>query len=216
MANAFETERETPRYATIVELADNLVYRLPGCDSEMIRRALREAYVNFCRLSNALVTKREILLVADERTYPVVPLAPDSNIESIRSVFLAGRKLVPQRDYMVITGSPPCIRIRDAFLPEGGECECSRRHLVVECMEVPQTGCERAPDWFIDKYGDAVCAGALVTLFGMTGRAWSDPAQMRMELVKWENAVNGARIADAGGSQYGNGTFDAVDMSEVL
>lgn len=213
MANAFETERETPRYATIAELADNLVYRLPGCDSEMIRRALREAYANFCRLSNALVTKREILLEKDERVYPVAPLAPDCNIESIRSVSISRRLLAPRRDYTIVTGSTPCVRIRSLFLPE---CEGDVRHMVVECQEVPRTGCERAPSWFIRKYGDAVCAGALVSLFGMTGRAWSDPAQMRMELVKWENAVTGARFADAGGSQFGNGSFDAVDMNEIL
>ena len=213
MANAFETERDTPEYATIAELADNLVYRLPGCDSEMIRRALREAYVNFCRLSNALVTTRDIRLECDVRTYAVTPLAPDANIESIRSVSVSRRTLAPRRDYTIIAGSTPCIRIRSLFLPEDGE---DRRLMTVECQEVPRTGCERAPAWFIRKHGDAVCAGALVTLFGMTGRAWSDPAQMRMELVKWENAVAGARVADAGGSQFGNGTFDTIDMTEVL
>ena len=213
MANAFETERDAPAYASIAELAENLVYRLPGCDDEMIRRALLEAYVNFCRLSNALVTKREIRLEVGVCVYPVVPFAPDCNVESIRSVGIRGRTLEPRRDYAVVTGSTPCVRIRSPFLPESAE---DARFITVECMEVPRTGSERAPRWFIRKYGDAVCAGALVRLFGMTGCRWSDPAQMRMELVKWENAVTSARIADAGGSQFGNGTFDTIDTSELL
>lgn len=213
MANSFETERETPEYATIAELAQNLVYRLPGCDDEMIRRALREAYVNFCRLSNSLVTRRDIPLSAGECVYSVTHQIPDCNIESIRSVFIGNLRLVPRQDYAIITGTVPSIRLRPAFLPR---CREDMKHMVVECMEVPRTGCETAPNWFISKYGDAICAGALVALFGMTGRRWSDPAMMKMELVKWENAITGARIADAGGSQFGNGSFDAVDMSGVL
>lgn len=214
MANAFQTERDTPEYATIAELAENLVYRLPGCDDEMIRRTLREAYVNFCRLSNALVTSRDIRLGMGTFIYPVVPVVPEAHVECIRAVRReGGARLVPRRDYVVMAGRTPSIRIRWAFLPESEE---DVRRLTVECQEVPRSGCERAPSWFIEKYGDAICAGALVTLFGMTGRRWADPAQQRLELVKWENAVTGARLEDAGGSQFGNGSFDAVDMTEVL
>ena len=40
--NSFHEERETPEYATIAELADNVVYRIPSCDNETVRRMLAE------------------------------------------------------------------------------------------------------------------------------------------------------------------------------
>ena len=37
-----------------------------------------------------------------------------------------------------------------------------------------------------------------------------------MRLQRVRHAVTSARIADAGGSQFGNGTFDTIDTRELL
>lgn len=215
MANSFETERETPEYASIAELASNLVYRLPGCADEMVRRALRDAYGDFCRLANALVTERVMRLSVGESIYPITPLTPDCTITSISAVWHKSMKLKERCDYTVIVGMPPSIKLRRSYIPEDAEEEADCFIRVV-CIEQPKSGSERAPRWFLQKYGDAICAGALVKLFGMTGRAWSDVQQMRMELVRWDNAVSGTRMAGMSGSAFGNGNIDAVDTSELL
>ena len=41
MANSFQQEQEPPEFETVAELAENLVYRLPGCTDLMIRKAVR-------------------------------------------------------------------------------------------------------------------------------------------------------------------------------
>ena len=210
MASSFDMERAVPEYAAIAELADNLVYRLPGCEDETVRRSLREAFCDFCRLSNALVTVQDVALEPGTCNYPVPAVTPKCTVESVASVELRGYSLRAGRDYGILPG--PELVFRESLLPAEGE-ECS---VCVKCVEMPRTGSERAPRWFIRKYGDAICAGALVKLFGMTGRPWSDPMQMRMELVRWENAITTTRMMVSGGSPFGNGVVDAVDTSGLL
>lgn len=212
-ANSFQDERDTPEYATIAELAANLVYRLPGCDNETIRRSLREAYVEFCRLANALVTVREIELEHGETDYPLANMVPDCRIEGVRTVMLWRHKLAEGYDYTIAPGIPPVLSVRATLLPDEGK----ELKLAVECLEMPNSGSERAPRWFIRKYGDGICAGALARLYSMTGRQWADPAQARIELGRWEGYVANARIGSmGGGSPFGNGHINTVDTSELL
>lgn len=211
--NSFQKEWDSPEISTIAELAANLVYRLPGCDDVMIRFTLREAYGEFCRLSNALVTVRKISLEAGETLYPLSNMIPDCRVECVRGVRLHGSVIREGFDYQVIAGISPALKVNASALPsKDGE----ERFLDVECLEMPNSGSERVPKWFIRKYGDAISAGALVRLFSMTGKAWSDPTQARIELGRWEGYVAGARLGSMSGSSCGNGRFNAVDMSEVL
>lgn len=213
-ADSFRKESETPEFTTIAELASNLVYRLPLCEDMFVRRALQDAYVEFCRLANALVTEREIPLEIGETDYPVQSIVPDCRIENVRSVRIGSRRVLREGiDYGVSSGIPPVITVRGGILPERNGDGCT---LSVQCLEMPNSGSERAPRWFIRKYGDAVCAGALVKLFSMTGRSWSDPSQARMELGKWEGYVTAARIGSMSGSPFGNGRLDTVDTSDLL
>ena len=212
-ANSFQEERDTPEYATVAELAANLVYRLPGCDDVLIRRALREAYVEFCRLANALVTEQTIELEKGETDYPVTSCTPDCRVECVRRVCIRHHVLREGLDYGVAAGIPPTIRIRERLLPERDGDE---RTLLVQCLEMPNSGSERIPRWFVRKYGDAICAGALVRLYSMSEKRWTDIAQARIELCRWEGYVAGARIGSVGGSPFGNGHINTVDTSELL
>ena len=213
MAVDFHEEWEAPDYATIAELAPKIIYRLPGCDDTMVRFTLQESYVEFCRHSNALVSTREITLEHGEEYYPLSNVIPGCRVECVRRVFDRRRPLREGFDYRVVAGVPPVLDVSAHLLPwkEGDE-----RALAVECLEIPNSGSERAPRWFIRKYGDAICAGALVRLFSMTGKAWSDAAQARIELGRWEGYIAAARLGDMSGSQFGNGRFDPVDTSELL
>lgn len=213
-ANSFNVESETPEFGNISELASRIVYRLPSCDDMFVRRALRDYYVEFCRLANALVTERPIPLGVGRGEYPISNLVPDCRVENIRSVRMMNHRLCEGVDYF-IRGflSSPVLEINRRLLP-GSENE--KRIMVVQCLEMPNSGSERAPRWFLRKYGDAICAGALASLFSMTGRAWSDPVQARLELGKWEGNVTAARIGSVSGSPFGNGHIDTVDTSDIL
>lgn len=211
--NSFQEERDTPEYVTIAELAENVVYRVPGCDDETVRRTLRDTYGEFCRLANALVTEQIVQLEKDETLYPVTNLTPDCRVDCVRFVRLFGRKLREGIDYTVQAGIPPAICIRPEYLPPSDR---EVREIVVSCLEMPNHGSERVPRWFIRKYGEAIVAGTLVRLFSMSGRAWADQVQARLELGKWEGYVASARLGSVNGSPFGNGHVDAVDTSDLL
>ena len=49
MANSFQQEQDPPEFEKVSELAENLVYRLPGCTDLMIRKAIRSVFRDFCR-----------------------------------------------------------------------------------------------------------------------------------------------------------------------
>lgn len=216
MANSFQTEREAPDYESIAELAGNIVFRLPGCDDEMVRRALRDAYGDFCRLSHALATVRPIPLSKEVATYPVPALVPDCIIESVCAVEMDCRRLMENQDYLILPGTTPVIQLRDYLVPAEDEDDGDETFLRVTCVEIPKPESERAPKWFIRKYAHAIEAGALARLFGMTGRAWADAMQQRTELVRYENAITRARMAVESGSPFGSGSFDPVDTSGLL
>ena len=211
--NSFQEERDTPEYATIAELAENVVYRVPGCDDETVRRALRDSYGEFCRLANALVTEQEIDLEPGECDYPIPNRTPDCRVECVRFVRFHRRVLTEGRDYRISAGVPPIMTVHDLFLPAN---DGEKRSIVVSCLEMPNHGSERVPRWFVRKYGEAIVAGALVKLFSMSGRAWADQVQARIELGKWEGYVASARLGSVNGSPFGNGHVDAVDTSDLL
>ena len=231
--NSFQTERELPEFESIAALAEKLVYRLPGCDNEMIRRQLQDTYRDFCRLSSCFTLPREMEIEDGERHYPVPSLFPGTYVDSVTEVWLDGRKLFAPRDYVVEIGRTPVICLSHRNVPDGqgdrerelaasGELSdrshgCDR-HLRVTAIEIPKNGSERAPRWFYDKYGDAIVSGALSKLFAMTGKAWSDPAQATTENVRYENFLTEARVRSAyapdGGS--GSGAISALDTSGLL
>ena len=211
--NSFQEERETPEYATIAELADNVVYRIPSCDNETVRRMLRDSYSEFCRLANALVTEQTIPLEVGETDYPVVNMTPDCRVECVRAVFLNRHKLREGMDYRVGAGVPPMLAVNAIHLPARAADE---RELVVSCLEMPNHGSEKAPRWFIRKYGEAIVAGALVKLFSMGNCSWADQTQARLELGKWEGYVASARLGSMNGSPFGNGNFNTIDTSDLV
>ena len=216
MANYFDNELDAPEVATIAQLAQKIVYRVPGCDDLTVRMALREAFADFARLSCCFTTWRKVKLEVNKDAYPVAPIIPGMFVSAITYVVINRRKLLSPMDYTILTGATPIIALAKHHVPEEIDREAPKVH--IRAVELPKEGSERAPSWFLEKFGGAVASGALVRLFGMSGRAWADAEQARMEATRWENALTTAKIdsyrADA--SQNGEGNYNPIDMSGVL
>lgn len=205
MSNSFEKEIETPEIDTVANLAEDMVYRLPGCTDIMIRKELQRAYYDFARLSCAITTKQVIHLHDGQVIYSICPQVPRMQICTVRAVYIDGRKLT-KGEYATHYDA---ITISSFALVEG------HRHLVVVLQEVPHFGDEEAPRWFIDKYRQAIVAGALVRLFGMTGKPWTDAAQAQSEMITWENYLTEARV-NSNTNGTNNGHLEVVDTSDLL
>jgi len=230
MSNSFETEHEAPEYTTIATLAQNVVMHVQGCTDIEIRKALQTAYADFCRLSSCYCSPREIELEPGEREYPIVAVTPGCFVDSVTEVRLGNRKLVAGRDYHVRGGSVVMLVVSEHLVPERPTDEMIATHpdvsiltrpqvLVVTAIDLPKMGSEKAPHWFFNKYGDGVVAGALVKLFGMTGKAWTDGVRAQHELIRWENYLTDARLRSVYAddrSASGGGSISALDTSGLL
>lgn len=214
MANMFHEPWEVPVMADISDLAGNIVYRLPGVSDVMVRKTLQVAYADFARLSCCFVSWQDIFTKECETQYPVGAMIPGMHVSSVSEVRIDGRKLEHGRDYLITqqTGINPLVVLRAHAM------SADPRILSVRAVEQPHYNSERAPRWFIEKYGEAVVAGTLAKLCGMKGRPWFDEETARQELVRYENFCTTARVNSfsADGSQFGPCSANPVDMSGVL
>lgn len=234
-------EIEEIEIESVADLDEQMVYCLSGCDPAMIRKSLQSAFADFARVTACFTTEREFWTKDGELVYPVAPKLSGMYVDSICAVWLDGRRLSRPEQYFtgVICGTPTVRLVCDAggafssryalTRPDGSMNPIATRvaverrafepqRLRVRTVELPRTGSEKAPRWFLDKYGEAVVAGAFVRLFGMTGKAWSDPAQAQSELIRYENFTTKARLDSLAEdvSPVGNGHIDAIDTSGLL
>lgn len=209
MVNSFQNEQETPRYESIAELAENVVYRVPGCDDLMVRKTLQAVYRDFCLRSCALRTERRFK--CDSRIIPIAALTPDCDVETIASVRLHGRVLEAGRHYRTTSCHIELGRMF-SYIDEDG---VDKTFVTVEQVEVPRMGSERAPRDFISRYGDAIVSGTLMRLMQMTGKAWSDPQQAQNEAINYENFLTKARFAYYQDSPFANNALRADGESPL-
>ena len=104
--------------------------------------------------------------------------------------------------------------------PEQADAEPPRPMPVavwVEAVEIPHLNEERAPKGFLRRYGDAIVDGALVRMFSMQNRPWSDMEQARQRGVAYSNALSEARQRSMSGGPAANaGRGFALDMSSMV
>lgn len=185
MANSFDEEREPLEIESVAQLANHIVWRLPGCTDEAVRRALQSSYSDFCRGSCALTATRHVEVGPHEHVCElrVTPSRADRFVDCVKSVVCSGRELTQGREYSICDGR---IVLRHPY---------KRCHFVITTVEQPIDGSESAPSWFLKKYGTAVESGALARLMSMTGKAWSDPAQAKAEAVTFNDYMTQAKLA---------------------
>lgn len=213
MANSFQNEQVIPELVTIAELAENLIYRLPGCSDIMVRKTIQEVYREFCRETKCLTAGRIYDLLAGTTEYPVGATC-GGVVGEVREVFIDNRKLTQGRDYDAIDGICPLVRLAPRFVdftetdaestsptiapsPWGVAEEhvhSAVRKLLIIATEYPKMNSEQTPHWFIEKHGDAICSGVLARLMAMTGKAWSDAQQASDERMRYENFKSETRM----------------------
>lgn len=196
--SSFDAEWEMPEFDSVPSLAQNMVYLLRDCDDTLIRKTLQEAYHDFCARSAALRTWRKVEIADGETNYLVAPIL-SADIDCITQVLRYGRFPLRQgRDWRTIGDSPAVIHLpflrgrrfaADAELVE----DVPPDFVMVEAVEVPRMSEERAPQAFLRRYGDAIIDGALVRLFSMANRPWSDGEQARQHGIAYSNALSEAR-----------------------
>ena len=198
-------------------LAENMALDLPGCADVSVRKKLQEVFAEFCRKTGALRMTAEVRLEQGKTSYPLN--APfNCIVESVCWVTHGRHMLKAGRGYRLHDGCPLRLSVPDAFVAQIDECPEENRKLFCVCALVPRIGSEECPDWFLQKYGYAIRAGAMARLKEMGGRPWGDPAQAAREMISYVNAMNEACIAAAGtdGSVSGSREIDCFNYWEMI
>lgn len=208
MSSYFDTEIETAEYDSLAKLAENMVFRLPGCADVMIRKCLASAYRDFCKRTCALKTSRTMTIDGTRRAYRVAPMISDCIVDCVLAVFIGRNELEKERyslngDFIVFDRG---------VLPKDDETAEVR----VECVEIPKISSEVAPQSFIDRHGDAITSGALSQLFAMTNRPWSDPAQAMACASEYENALTECRVRHHAGGELEGGSLNFIKRGCLL
>lgn len=240
--SVYNQEVEDIEIESVADLAEQMVYRLSGCDPTMIRKQLQAAYADFARVTKCFMTTRMIETEEDCLDYPVVATLPYMYVDAISSVWIDNYRLLTPLQYRVsLAHGVPTVHLVNAAesnkkysltRPDGsvnpqvtraqveqvGGNLFEPKMLRIRLVEMPRVGSEFAPRWFFDKYGEGVIAGAFVRLFSMTGKAWSDAAQAQSELLRYENFTTNARLESVSdeASPFGNGAVCAIDTSGLL
>ena len=221
MANSFQNEQDSPEIASLAELAENIVYRLPGCADVVVRKTLREVYREFCRETKCLTAECRIPLEKGVCVYPV-PTAFGGTVESVRSVAVDDRELVERRDYRLDHANRVFLLRDYANVPsdgaydgiEDGSFRVDRIHtgeahvrpsfLRVTFVEQPRMESEKTPRWFVERHGDAIVDGVLAKLS-------KDERLAAESRLLYENAKSEERMR----REYPGGR-NCIDTSMVL
>lgn len=185
MSNSFETQRETPEFETLASLAENVIYRVPGCSDEMVRKTLQDVYRDFCRRSCCLNGRRHFTITNQDAFVIVAPMY-GGVIDCVTEV-RCDRRILDRFAYRSHDGR---VELSPNVIPR----ESETRELSVMFIEMPKVNSEQVPSWFVQRHGDAVVSGTMARLTAMLNRAWSDKQQAEDERIRYENAVNEERV----------------------
>ena len=218
MANSFETELERPECETLASLAQNLVYRLPGCDDNTIRLALREVYADFCRRSCCLRVRRHFPVERDG-VY-MLPVAFGGTVRNVTEVLLRGRPLREGHEWqandravfvdsrVTCTELDPCLH---------GDRHARPDIVEIAWIELPAFGSEKISRDVLARHGEALCSGVLARLLAQTQKPWSDPQLAPVEATRYEAAVNEECQRLYATSPHGSGSLgNAIDTSSLI
>lgn len=209
MGVSFYDEWEKPEFEDLANIAENLVYRLPGCTDVMIRKTIASVYRDFCKRTCVLKGRRRIELSRDQRCYSVCSRSDGFIVDCVIGVtFENGRELC-EGEYSLHEGK---ISFPDRVLPN-----CHDRQTVeVEFVEIPELGSEKIPLGFLNRYGDAIASGVLMQLMSMAGRPWSDPQQAALEARLYENALTEFRVRHHSGGQMSSGKLNFMNRGLTI
>lgn len=204
MGNVFQNDQTVPDLAKISELAENLVYRLPGCADVTIRKTIREVYREFCRDTKVLTTHQVIRTECGISNY-TIPTSYGGVVSEVRSVTLHnGFQLRYGVDYRIVKGSNISIALDRRFVPvdihhgHPIDRDIARQSNIIHvvAVEIPHMESEKAPRWFIDKHGDAIVYGVLARLYMTQGVSYTDNVRGPQMAGLYEDAKSEARMRE--------------------
>lgn len=183
-------------------LAKLILPDLPGCDDLVVRMKLGAALREFCRETNAC--KFTVRMTVMEGGVVPIPTAPNGMV--VGTVLNVGSSDDYGVRFEVSDRVPP--RIITSGVEEGDE-------VLVQFSAYPKAGGEGCPEEFIERYAEAITAGAMHKLLTMSGRPWSDPQKAAIYGAEYADAISEASYRSLG-SPFGGGSESAIPQGGLF
>ena len=162
MASEFDNELEAPEMEALANLAENLIYRLPGIADIMVRKTIQEVYRDFCRRSCCLHGRRYLKIGHDCDGKVLFAPLYGGMVDLVTDVCINGHRLY-DTDYVNRGGT---VHLPRRFVPS----EFDVYDIDALVVEIPAMNSESVPSWFVQRHGDSICSGVLARLMSMTGK----------------------------------------------
>lgn len=193
---------------------DEIMPDVPGLIPTLATQAIRDAVIEFCRLSKRYTySPSAINVVADTHTYAITPPA-GTVVYTEKSVFYNDLKINPAseqeldalyKDWRETTGSgvpkyfywPSQNNIRLVRTPD----ESITGGLELTVILKPTRASTSCPDWILEDYVDAISHGAKYRLFSMQRKPWTDAGLAQFHYGEFKT-----RCAEAAGDAARDGT----------
>lgn len=196
MDEVFKINTKPVRMMNLSALAEQCIYRLPGCSDLMLRMEMQKTIVEVCEMTPAMVfpVTFEVQPLVTKYYIPIAIEFVACHIDSVETNHPGESRISP--DDIIVKWDPvPHIVLKRAFtkeelnIIENGE-KREPFEITVNVCATPTLGCDDYPESFLRRWQSTIIAGTLARLLMMTGKAWSDPTCAAIEANSYQNGLN--------------------------
>lgn len=183
----------------LFELAEDMIYRLPGASDLAVRKELQRAARQFAQDTGAMVGHVWLGDIHKGEYRHPLEAPVSAQIASVKEVTFRGRRVHPHH-YKVEQRHQMEIRFHDGWLDSTVEWSGGDSiNLKVLVSMVPDLGAEDYPSEFLDRWGDAIVAAAMWRMAGTPGMSWSNPGLAQAEFDRYRSLCADAAMERLGG-----------------
>jgi len=177
---------------------------VPGCPDPLVNSRLIAAAAEFCRETLSWNEVQDPIVLADGVSDYELETPTGAYVESVLSVTIGSRKLIPAAEGFVGTSTsvePVYYNTSDyGVLRVYPTPQSPVSSMLVTVAYTPSIDATSLPD-FMKRFVDTISAGAKAQLLMMT--AWVNPQMASYYRAQFMDGINRARIQDAHGGVVG-------------
>lgn len=196
MNNILNINTKPIKTMNLAALADQCIYRLPGCSDLMLRKEMQKVIVEMCEYTSALIFPITIEIHPLVNTY-YIPLPFDyvsCRVDSVKTSHPETSRITP--DDVEIDWEPvPRIIFKKTYTKEelaqieNGD-NARPFEITVNINAMPTLGTDDYPESFLRRWQSTIVSGTLARLFSMADKPWSDATHASIEANAYNNGLN--------------------------
>jgi hypothetical protein len=183
---------------------------LPGAPLPMVDHWLRNAAIELCERSKALVADLDLIdAVANQPGYELL-MPTGSDLVEITSAWFSGKKITPKsplyldshyEDWTAQVGTPEHYTQQgmDSVLLVPMPSADSAGAIKIKAAIKPSATATGVDDWLYAQFRKALAAGCKAGMMAMPGVAWANPDRVTLNAGLFEAAVSDAMASASNG-----------------